>query len=197
MSTRERHGNWIQTITGRAWWPIDPHPEDVDIADIAHALSMLCRYGGHCKAFYSVAEHSVLVSRCVPPEHALIALMHDATEAYLVDVPRPIKQHLANYKELEHLAWVAIADRFGLPYELPACVHEADNAVLLAERAVLKGPSPGQWNVPGKPAKVVIECLPPEVARWRFLERFHQLTRCATASSGTKAGEDANKRTNK
>jgi hypothetical protein len=70
MSIAER-GDWIQTATGRPFWPIDPRPEDIDIEDIAHALSMLCRFGGHCLRFYSVAEHSVLLSQYVAPEHKL------------------------------------------------------------------------------------------------------------------------------
>ena len=66
-----RKGDWMQTYTGRQFWPIDPRANEVHIEDIAHALSMMCRYNGHCRTFYSVAEHSVLVSQHVPPEHAL------------------------------------------------------------------------------------------------------------------------------
>lgn len=96
-----RSGDWIQTATGGQFWPMDPQPDEIDINDIAHALAMLCRFGGHCLRFYSVAEHSVLLSHAVPPEHALWALLHDATEGYLVDMPRPIKAFLPGYKEAE------------------------------------------------------------------------------------------------
>lgn len=83
--------DWMQTYTGRVFWPLEPRPEDVDIVDIAHALANLCRYGGHSKVFYSVAHHSVLVSQIVPPADALWGLMHDSAEAYVIDLIRPIK----------------------------------------------------------------------------------------------------------
>jgi len=170
-----RTGGWIQTSSGQPFWPLSPRPEDFSIFDIAHALSNLCRYGGHASQFYSVAEHSVLVSEIVPPEYALDALMHDATEAYCVDVPRPLKLQLANYAEIESGIWRALADRYALSPELPACVHEADNAVLLAEKEVLLGPSPRSWGIPGTPAKVTIRGYPPEVARDMFLSRYAAL----------------------
>jgi hypothetical protein len=174
--------DWMQTASGRAYWPADPSHEDVDINDIAHALSMLCRYGGHSRWFYSVAEHSVLVSRMVPPEWALHGLLHDATEAYLVDVPRPIKRHLTNYKELEQRNWVAICDAFGMDPTMPDCVHDADSAILLAEKDVLMGPTPeghvwfAESHKYTKP-DVEIVGFTPTLARQFFLERFHDLTR--------------------
>ena len=82
-----RRGGWIQTYTGRQFWPLDPRIEDIDIHDIAHALSHQCRYSGHCLRFYSVAEHSVLLSHHVAGEHMLWALLHDAWEAYLAAIP--------------------------------------------------------------------------------------------------------------
>src|SRR4051812_20612492 len=96
-TVRERdwlRGDWMQTYTGRAFWPLDAQPEDVDPLDIAAALSMLCRYGGHVSRFYSVAEHCLLMSEAVAPEHALWALLHDATEAYMGDMVRPLKRQM-------------------------------------------------------------------------------------------------------
>lgn len=90
----KRRGDWMMTYSGRAFWPLDPRADEIDPLDIAHALSMLCRYGGHVRRFYSVAEHCVLMSHAVAPEHALWALLHDATEAYMVDLPRPINRIL-------------------------------------------------------------------------------------------------------
>ncbi len=178
--TAARIGNWMQTSSGRAYWPIDPRPDEVFIEDIAHALSNICRYGGHCRRFYSVAEHSVLVSHLVPPADALAALMHDATEAYCCDVPRPLKGHLKDYKAIEHGNWVAIAARFGLPVELPASVHHADVAMLFAEQKALMRPSPRpDWGMGlvtplvGDPKSV--QALSPDLAEQLFLRRFRQL----------------------
>ena len=88
----ERVGDWIQTMSGVIFYPLDPRPEEIRIEDIAHALSHQCRFAGHCREFYSVAEHSVRVSRELPQEFMLWGLLHDASEAYLVDLPRPIKR---------------------------------------------------------------------------------------------------------
>ena len=170
-----RKGDWMQTRSGRDFWPLDPHPEDVDIDDIAHALSNLCRYGGHCKAFYSVAQHSVFVSRVVPAEHALAGLLHDASEAYCVDMPRPIKRFLPDYERIEHGIWLAVAERFGLPAELHPCVKVADDAVLLAEKAQIMGESPHPWSVPGTPADIFILPWNPASARRAFMARFDEL----------------------
>lgn len=176
--TEQRKGDWMQTYTGRAYWPADPRPEDVDHIDIAHALSHLCRFGGHTDRFYSVAEHSVYVSLEVPEEHALCALMHDATEAYVIDVPRPLKHMLQGYAEIEAKNWAVIAERFGLPLEMPPCVKDADNRVLLAERDELlqEPPIPWAWARELVPAQRKIEALPPVWAKRMFLRRFMELT---------------------
>jgi hypothetical protein len=168
---------WMQTRYGRKFFALDPRPEEVFIDDVAAALSKLCRYGGHCKWFYSVAEHSVHVSNVVPPEHALAALLHDATEAYLVDMPRPIKRQLWAYGAIEDRLWrAAIAPRFNLPIDLPECVKEADNAVLLAERDQIMEATGEQWSVPGKPAPIVTRCWDAKTAEGMFLKRFVELS---------------------
>ena len=169
-------GNWMQTVSGRRYYPLDPRPEEVYIEDIASGLSKMCRYNGQCNDFYSVAEHSVLVSHCVPREHALQALLHDATEAYIADIIRPVKCHLGGYKELEERNWFAIADRFGVAREFDPSVKQADNDVLLAEKAVLMPANLGEWDVSGNPASVRILCLDHRSARTMFLFRFHELT---------------------
>jgi hypothetical protein len=87
----KRKGDWMQTYTGRQFWPIDPRADEIDIVDIAHALSQQCRFAGHCKSFYSVATHSWHTSNVCNSENALWGLLHDAAEAYLVDLPTPIK----------------------------------------------------------------------------------------------------------
>lgn len=172
-------GEWMQTVSGGVYWPLDPRPQDVKIEDIAHGLSMMCRFNGHVRRFYSVAEHSLLVSMQVPSEHALQGLLHDATEAYLADVIRPIKSHLTNYQELEHRNWVVIAGVFGVPVTLAPEVKHADNTVLLAEKAALMDPSPiaWEWAAGLEPAPVRIQCLRPSIARYAFLKRFAHLMR--------------------
>ena len=172
----DRIGNWMQTYSGRRYYPGDPRPDDVVIEDIAHALSMLCRFGGHCSRFYSVAEHSVLVSMVVPREHALQGLLHDATEAYCVDVPRPLKRQLSNYAEIEQRNRLAVAARFGLAVDLPECVHVADNDVLLAERDALFDRAAGTWSIPGTPAQVGIVGWAPPMACSLFMQRYRELT---------------------
>lgn len=173
-----RRGDWMVTASGRQFWPLDPRPEDIDVGDIAHALSNLCRYGGHSSRFYSVAEHSVLVSLVVPPEHALVALMHDATEAYVVDVPRPLKRGLGEpYAAIELQVWRAISEALGLPEVLPPVVKYADDAVLMAEKEVLLPKDGPRWSVEAEPADVEVVGLDPWRARSAFLSRYRDLTR--------------------
>lgn len=172
-----RRGDWMQTASGLAFWPMDPRADEVRLFDIAHSLSNLCRYNGHTKRFYSVAEHSVLVSQVVPRQDALAGLLHDATEAYCADVPRPLKAYLVGYSTIEHRVWEAVAEHFGLPIALPASVKEADNTVLLAEKAALLGESPHPWTWASdiKPADVEIRCWTPDEARSAFIGRFGEL----------------------
>jgi len=170
-----RHGNWMQTYSGRQFWPVDPRPSEVHLIDIAHGLAHACRFAGHCSRFYSVAEHSVYVSQIVPPELALVGLLHDATEAYVVDIPRPLKPFLTGYAAIEDGVWVAIAQRFGLPEKMPQAVKDADNALLLAEQRDIMAPPPAPWNIPGEAAPIRIIGLDPATAERVFLERFWQL----------------------
>jgi hypothetical protein len=165
----------MQTATGKQFWPLDPRPEEIDILDVAAALSKLCRYNGHCDWPYSVAQHSVYVSHQVPPEHALVGLLHDATEAYCADVPRPLKAYLPGYAEIEAGIWRAVAERFRLPVDMPACVHAADNAVLLAEKAQIMRPAPADWRVPGEAAPIRISYWTADQAREAFLARYSVL----------------------
>lgn len=170
-----RAGDWIQTFTGRCFWPLDPQPAEVDIRDIAHALSMRCRYAGHTTRFYSVAEHSVLVSLAVPPAAALWGLLHDAAEAYSADVPRPLKQFLPDWKPMEARIMAAVCRRFGLLLIEPAAVKRADLAILADERAALMAPCEREWGEMPDPLGVEIVGLPPAEAEAMFLDRFATL----------------------
>lgn len=173
MST-DRIGDWIQTYSGKQYWPLDPRPADVTIIDIAHALSMTCRFAGHCNRFYSVAEHSVHVSGLVPADDALVALFHDAPEAYIHDITRPLKRNLDGYHAIERRNWTAIAASFRLPEALPQSVHDADMSMLFAERGQLfDQPPPAPWGMtdPGLARDVVIGAWDPMWAKQEFMMR--------------------------
>lgn len=175
----ERIGSWMQTYTGRAVHPMDLRPEDICIEDIAHALSMQCRYNGHSLRFYSVAEHSVLIARHLRERHndvvALEGLLHDATEAYLADVPRPVKPFLVGYREAEARAALAIADAFGLPLDMPPAVHDADNRILHDERIQNMARSERDWGLTGVRLGVTLEFWEPQRAKAEFLALFEEL----------------------
>lgn len=177
MTAPARVGDWMQTYTGRAFYPLDPRPEDIDPRDIAHALSLICRYGGHVTRFYSVAEHCVLMSHAVCPECALWALLHDATEAYVGDMIRPLKLAMPAYREAEDRLMRVICDRFGLGHQCPADVKSADNRILRDERDALMAPAPLPWtaieNIPA--LGVTIKAWPPYLAEARYLARLHEL----------------------
>ncbi|MBF0342510.1 MAG: phosphohydrolase [Magnetococcales bacterium] len=172
----KRAGAWIQTYTGRQFWPMDARVEEIDILDIAHALSMLCRFNGHCRRFYSVAEHAVHVSRVVASPHARWGLLHDAAEAYLSDIPKPVKMELPAFHPWEERLLGVIGERFGLESRIPEAVKLADMRLLATEKAALMGPEPTPW--PGLPEPLPdlrILCWSPEVAREAFLKRFAEL----------------------
>jgi hypothetical protein len=169
-------GDWMQTFTGRAFYPLDPRVEDIDPADVAHALSLLCRYGGHSKRFMSVAEHCVLMSEAVAPINALWALLHDATEAYLGDMIRPLKYAMTEYRAAEYRLMQVICDRFDIGLDCPSEVKLADARILLDEREALMAPSPLPWAVDHlHPLGVMVRCWSPEEAEKRYLERLREL----------------------
>lgn len=126
--------NAILIHSGILFDVFNPRKEDILIIDIAHALSNLCRYGGHSPKFYSVAQHSVLCS--LQPgtlQEQMEFLMHDASEAYLVDMPRPIKRNMPNYVQIEESLLKVICEQYNLTYPLSARTHEIDNQLLKFE----------------------------------------------------------------
>jgi len=183
----ERKGDWQQTYTGGQFWPLDPRPGDFDVRDIAHSLALQCRFAGHCRVPYSVAEHSVRAARWVQDETngdtvlTLAALMHDASEAYCVDVPRPLKRWLSGYREIEGRVMSAIETWAGLPDGACSCdpVHRADEIMLMTEARDLLGPSPAPWTfaqgVQCAPLVDVIEPWPWVRAEREFLYLFRTL----------------------
>lgn len=170
--------SWIQTYTGKQFWPLNPSVNDIDIEDIAHALSNQCRFAGHCEKFYSVAQHSVLVSHFCDADDALWGLLHDASEAYLVDMCRPVKRCdvMQGYRDAEKRLMRAICVRFGLPIEEPLSVGRADNALLRAEQRDLMKPAPVEWSDNREGAiEHRIYAWEPVLAKAHFLARFNEL----------------------
>jgi hypothetical protein len=175
-------GSWMQTYTGRQFYPLAALVEDIDPEDIAHALSLICRYGGHVDRFYSVAEHCVLMSHTVAPEHAAWALLHDATEAYVGDMVRPLKHHMPEYRDIEDRLMAVIAKRFGLASAtMPAEVKDADNRILLTERAALMSNTRHAWQQDGlEPLAVDVRGLLPRQIERVYLNRMADLGLLAT-----------------
>jgi hypothetical protein len=169
---------WRQTFTGRAVYPLAPKHADFCVEDIAHALSNICRFGGHCREFYSVAEHSVLVSQICDKEDALWGLLHDASEAYLGDIVRPLKYQpeMQAYRELEIETQHVICEVFGLHPNQPPSVTRADNVALATEGRDLMSLGALGTNLIEDPLpNFKVYPLTPRQARQLFLDRYREL----------------------
>jgi len=176
-------GPFLQTVSGRRVNPFDPDPSQIDPDDIARALANVCRFGGHCRAFYSVAQHSVIVSELVEQrggdaEDVFAALMHDATEAYLGDMPHPIKHRSplgAAFKAAEDHLEAVIRERFGIKPDVPE-IKRADRALLATERRAL---SAENWHWPEldgvEPLELELTAWAPDEAARAFSARFAEL----------------------
>lgn len=195
----------IATYCGVEFFPLAPRWEDVWLDDVAHALGHVCRYNGHCLDFYSVAQHSILVSQyaekvepeyltykpiastspfhpgagvpvCTPLTAAKWGLLHDAAEAYISDICAPIKPWIVNYKEMEEQLQFAIARRFDLPWPMPEVVKYADKAVFRNEADQLM-PDCDWWEIsPEHPdAGLTIHPVMPSAAESMFIGRFKEL----------------------
>ena len=172
----DRLGDWMQTYTGRQFWPIDPRPDEICIEDIAHALSMQCRYGGHTTRFYSVAEHCCHVHDACSDQNKLWALLHDASEAYIQDVIRPLKPSLTEYKTFERRVMFAVCQAFKMKPQQPPEVDVLDKRILGDEAAQVMSAPPAPWYFIGEPLGVKIHGWSPETAKAEFLERFNSTT---------------------
>ena len=176
-------GPYIQTVSGRRFNPLDPDPAEIDIEDIATALANLCRFGGHVRSFYSIAQHSCLAADVVEerePDAALWALLHDASEAYLGDMPHPLKHRSELgkvYGPVEDRLQAAICERFGLSTAPPPVVKQVDRALLATERRDVASVA---WHWPEldgfEPLDLRIEPWLPGRARAELLERYARLS---------------------
>lgn len=173
----------IVTYSGRMIEPLNPDPSQIELEDIAHSLANQCRFTGHVKEFYSVAQHSVLVSYECAPEDALWGLLHDASEAYLADIARPVKKFTkwgAGYLEAEIVLMHAVGKAFDFtPYKgyylLPKSVKEADDLLLRTEMRDLM-PEGVLDTMPGETLEEEIVCWTPKDAKLAFLERYFEIT---------------------
>lgn len=206
VMTTLRSGDWYHCASGRPFFPTDPQPEDVRIEDIAHHLSLVCRFGGAVREFYSVAQHSILVHSIVVGMNRkaedldekeqtptpinlyrnacaeLQALMHDASEAYCGDMVRPLKRQMRDYCVAESRIWQAIAHRFGMPIAQWSSVKRADEIALTIERDALLLPPSSPWRdgllLPNTDAAshAAVFAAKTEDVRSMFLERFNAAT---------------------
>lgn len=173
---------WIQTMTGKKFDVLNPRAEDVDFVDVAHSLAHQCRFNGHTKQFYSVAHHCVVMSKHVPPAFALHALLHDAAEAYIGDMPAPVKAQFPEFSLMESAIMLAVYEAAGMePWTMEAheTVYLYDMRMLLTERNQLLGAPPEPWPLDGlnlEPVNVRLSCEPDfEIYKGRFLRRLVEL----------------------
>lgn len=167
----------IQTQSGYYFCFEDPHRNEFTIYDIARSLSKQCRFVGHTREFYSVAQHCVLASYVVPPEYAYDALMHDAAEAFMGDVSRPLKQLLPDFKAIEKRVEDAVFARFHVSNPLPLAVKHADLVMLATERRDLM-PADGEAWMCLETITPLVERIVPldhEAAYHLFINRYAEL----------------------
>jgi 5'-deoxynucleotidase YfbR-like HD superfamily hydrolase len=185
MITGDAANPWIETFRGHKFHALNPTPEEIDIEDIAHALSNQCRFTGHIHRFVSVAEHSYYASLLADKPDKLAGLLHDASEAYLVDMARPWKHHTPigpPYQEIESKVMEIIAEKYGFAWPLPESVKKADEQLLWMEKAQLL--SSLAWEncgycgeeVRAKANDFKIVGYAPPVIEKIFLQRFFELT---------------------
>jgi len=180
-----KSSSWIQTFTGKQFFL--ETAETIDIEDIAHSLSMTCRFNGHCTRFYSVAEHSIRVSDMLSADLALWGLIHDAAEAYIGDIPSPIKRNLMYYapneystsiKTVEARIMRKISEKFGLRWPMPKEVTHADLVMLATEKRDLMKQEPAPWlPLPDPLEERIVVTMCPQEAKEKFLRLFRSFNK--------------------
>lgn len=178
--------SWILLSSGTKFWPLEPKPEDIHIEDIAHALSNICRYTGHCRRFYSVAEHSYFVSAHLHeygPRVQLQGLLHDASEAFMADIARPLKMSLVmeGYREAEARLEDIIYEKFGVsPTDTErGLIKIADSRMLATERFALLPTCP-EWDewlqgIEPYPMRLARDKVPVDM-KLKFMRQYHFLS---------------------
>ena len=180
MTPKSKNNDYITTYSNIRFFPLDPQLEDIKIEDIAHALSFMTRANGHMKQFYSVAQHSIACmheaqARGYSKKMQLACLLHDASEAYISDITRPVKKYLPEYQRIEDNLQAEIYSAFGLHLDADdlACVQEIDNVLLWYEFAQL------MRERLDAPAPVIHSC--PDFAEQKFSDVEQEFLRIYTS----------------
>ena len=178
---KKKKNSWLQTATGRRVSVLDPQPEEIFIEDIYPAISKQCRFNGHCDIFYSVAQHCVLGSELAEEWYskdiAKEFLLHDATEAYMGDLIRPVKVMIPEFGTVEARFWRAISNKFNLSYEHTKECQYLDNVMVTWEKRDML-PNSETWpNLPDiTPMKLPkIQSWSWQNAEWEWKERYKKL----------------------
>lgn len=168
---------YVSTFLGNHFYPLEPRIDHVDIEDIAHGLAYQCRFNGQTCAFYSVAQHSLVVSALVPPPLRLAALLHDAAEAYIGDMVKPLKVLLPEFARIEDKVSALIATAFALDFSDYAPIKRADLIALATEKRDLMPHSTERWayldDIAALPEPIVP--MDPGAAKHAFLAEFARL----------------------
>jgi hypothetical protein len=176
--TKYKAVSYVETYTGRAFFPLEPQVKDVSIIDIAHHLSNQCRYSGAPSSFYSTAQHCCLLADFVQkrwgtPLDCLQILMHDAAEAYLVDMPRPVKQFMPQFRDWDHAIQMCVRSWLGLDgVPIPTWQDELDSRIIVDERAQVMSDSGNDWGHDLEPLGIEITPWAPVLAEQQFLIRY-------------------------
>ena len=170
--------DYVSTFCGNRFYPLVPHIDQVDIEDIAHGLAYQCRFNGQTREFYSVAQHSLAVAELVAPHQRMAALLHDAAEAYLGDMVKPLKVLLPAFAVLEERVTDIIARAFEIDFSDYAPIKRADLIALATEKRDLMPHSAERWayldDIVALPELIVP--MSPGEAKTRFLETFARLS---------------------
>ena len=156
---------------------VNPSTDSFTLEDIAQGLANTCRFGGHCHPYYSVAQHCILASHYVPQEHAMAALLHDAAEAFVGDIPSPLKQMLTDFEQFESLAHAAVAQKFKIPEQMHPCIKEVDLRMLATEKRDVMPKTDMDWTILSgiEPFKEQIVPMSQRDAKIGFLVRYVEI----------------------
>lgn len=168
---------YVSTFLGNRFYPLVPRIDRVAIEDIAHGLAYQCRFNGQTQRFYSVAQHSIMVASLVPERLRYAALLHDAAEAYLGDMVKPLKVLLPEFAAIEDAVTAIIADTFQIDFSDYEPIKRADLIALATEKRDLMPHSTERWSylddIPPLPQRIIP--LSPSSAKQAFLEEYARI----------------------